>query len=195
MLLTYAVGSFLSLIIYYIAHRPANNVESRKDRRKAENQNGERRVVIALRERDGATKTFVTEREAEGVATAVDNIASDATVYADGAKHWDALHDSFPVVGRINHSEAYSTEKPTPIRPSPTSPAFAAWWTASTITARPATSTSTPQRPLGSKTTAAGRTATPSPVRSLWPWRRLCRGLGRGIGRGVRRSKTQIDVA
>ncbi len=91
--------------------RPANNVESRKDRRKAENQNGERRVVIALRERDGATKTFVATSEAEGVALAVENVAPDATVYADEAKHWDALHDSFPVVGRINHSEAYSTEE------------------------------------------------------------------------------------
>ncbi len=89
--------------------RPANNVESRKDRRKAENQNGERRVVVVLREREGATKTFVADREAEGVALAVDNVAPDATVYADEAKHWDALHDAFPIVGRINHSEAYST--------------------------------------------------------------------------------------
>jgi len=71
--------------------RPANHKENRKDRRKAENQNGERRVVIALRERDGATKTFVAEREADGVALAVKHIASDATVYADEALHWDAL--------------------------------------------------------------------------------------------------------
>ncbi len=76
--------------------RPANNVESRKDRRKAENQNGERRVVMVLRERDGATKTFVADREAEGVALAVDNVAADATVYADEAKHWDALHGMLP---------------------------------------------------------------------------------------------------
>ena len=91
--------------------RPANNVESRKDRRKVENQNGERRVVVVLRERAGATKTFVTEREAEGVALAVGNVAADATLYADEAKHWDALHGKFPTVGRINHSEAYSTEE------------------------------------------------------------------------------------
>ena len=89
--------------------RPANHVESRKDRRKAENQNGERRVVVVLRERDGATKTFVRESEAEGVALAVDNVAPDATVYADEARHWDVLHDRFETVGRINHSESYST--------------------------------------------------------------------------------------
>jgi len=91
--------------------RPANHKENRKDRRKAENQNGERRVVIALREREGATKTFVTEREADGVALAVKHIASDATVYADEARHWDDLHGAFPIVGRINHTEAYVTEE------------------------------------------------------------------------------------
>ena len=89
--------------------RPANHVESRKDRRKSENQNGERRVVVVLRERDGATKTFVRESEAEGVVLAVDNVAPDATVYADEARHWDVLHDRFETVGRINHSESYST--------------------------------------------------------------------------------------
>ena len=91
--------------------RPANHKENRKDRRKTENQNGERRVVIALRERDGGTKTFVAEHEAEGIALAQANVAADATVYADEALHWDALHGKFPAVGRINHSESYSTEE------------------------------------------------------------------------------------
>ena len=91
--------------------RPANHKENRKDRRKAENQNGERRVVIALRERDGSTKTFVTTTEAEGVALAAEHVAADATVYADEAKHWDALHGMFPTVGRINHTESYSTDE------------------------------------------------------------------------------------
>ena len=91
--------------------RPANHKEDRRDRRKAENQNNERRVVIALRERDGSTKTFVTNTEAEGVALAVENVAPEATVFADEAKHWDALHGQFPAVGRINHSESYVTEE------------------------------------------------------------------------------------
>ena len=91
--------------------RPANHKENRKDRRKAENQNGERRVVIALRERDGATKTFVATSEAAGVALAVEHVAPDAAVYADEAAHWDALHGKFPRVGRINHSESYSTDE------------------------------------------------------------------------------------
>ena len=82
--------------------RPANHKEDRRDRRKAENQNGERRVVIALRERDGSTKTFVTNTEAECVALVVENVAPEATVFADEAKHWDALRGKFPAVGRIN---------------------------------------------------------------------------------------------
>ena len=57
------------------------------------------------------TKTFVTKHEAEGVALAAEHVSPDATVYADEAAHWDDLHASFPVVGRINHTEAYSTEE------------------------------------------------------------------------------------
>lgn len=68
-------------------------------------------MVIALRERDGSTMTFVTEREAEGVTLAVEHIAPDATVFADEAAHWDALHGKFPAVGRINHSESYVTDE------------------------------------------------------------------------------------
>ncbi len=91
--------------------RPANHKENRKDRRKTENQNGKRRVVIALRERDGAIKTFVAEHEAAGVALAVENFAPDATVYADEALHWGRFAQQVPTVGRINHSESYATEE------------------------------------------------------------------------------------
>ena len=91
--------------------RPANRKEDRKDRRLAQNLSHDRRVVVALRERDGRTKTFVAKREAEGVKIAEANIEPDATVYADEAGHWDELHGKFPIVGRINHTEAYSTEE------------------------------------------------------------------------------------
>lgn len=96
---------------YFGGHvRPANRKEDRRDRRLA-NQSDERRVVVVLREREGRTKTFVTESEAEGVKLAEENIAADATVYADEARHWDELHAIFPTVGRINHTEAYVTEE------------------------------------------------------------------------------------
>ena len=91
--------------------RPANRKEDRKDRRLAKHQTGERRVVVVLRERDGATKTFVAEHEAEGVTLAEEHVAADATVYADEAGHWDELHGKFAAVGRINHTEAYATEE------------------------------------------------------------------------------------
>jgi len=93
---------------YFGGHiRPANFKAKRIDRRKAQYQNGNRRVVVALREREGRTHTYVTESEAEGLPIA-ERIANEGTVfYADEAKHWDALHNNL-VAYRINHSEAYS---------------------------------------------------------------------------------------
>ena len=54
---------------YFGGHiRPANRVEDRVDRRKAEHQTGTRRVVIAARQRKGRTLTAVVRSEADGVA-------------------------------------------------------------------------------------------------------------------------------
>src|ERR1700728_2195756 len=47
--------------------KPANHVENRRDRRLAINQNGKRRVVVAIRERDGRTLTQVFGTEAASV--------------------------------------------------------------------------------------------------------------------------------
>jgi len=87
--------------------RPANFKADRVDRRRVENQNGKRRVVLALRERKGRTHTFVVNSEAEGVAIASSVAREGSVFYADEAAHWDALHSSL-VAHRINHSEAYS---------------------------------------------------------------------------------------
>jgi len=93
---------------YFGGHiRPANLKEDRVDRRKAEYQTGKRRVVIALRERGGRTRTFVVRNEAEGVDIAKRFVARDAIMFADEASHWDALHAGWKTY-RINHSEAYS---------------------------------------------------------------------------------------
>lgn len=93
---------------YFGGHvRPANRKEDRIDRRRAVNQSGKRRVVVALRERAGRTFTHVTETEAEGVVIAMNTAEADTTFYADEATHWDALHDRW-TTHRINHSEAYS---------------------------------------------------------------------------------------
>jgi transposase-like protein len=87
--------------------KPANKAEDRKDRRKKANQSGKRQSVIVMREREGRTVAHVTNREADGVAVARASIASDATVHADEASHWDQLAANFPIK-RINHQVAYS---------------------------------------------------------------------------------------
>ncbi len=89
--------------------KPANVKAERADRRRKANQSGKRQVVVAIRERDGETRPFVTKREAEGVALVAANVAEGATVQADEASHWDALHAHY-ATQRINHSEAYSLD-------------------------------------------------------------------------------------
>ncbi|MFV2053611.1 IS1595 family transposase [Aliiroseovarius sp. YM-037] len=93
---------------YFGGHvRPANVKENRVDRRKKEHQTGKRRVVVALREREGRTLPFVAMNESEGVALANENVDRLATMSADEASHWDMLHNAWNV-DRVNHSECYS---------------------------------------------------------------------------------------
>jgi len=87
--------------------RPNNRKEDRVDRRLKKNQNGERRVVIALRERYGRTIPFVGKLESEGVDIARGIVDHTATIFADEATHWDALEWDFKT-GRVNHSTEYS---------------------------------------------------------------------------------------
>lgn len=93
---------------YFGGHiRPANQKADRVDRRLKENQTGKRRVVVALRKREGRTVPFVRKSEAEGVEIANDNVCATAIVSADEASHWDALEMFFPTE-RVNHSVNYS---------------------------------------------------------------------------------------
>lgn len=87
--------------------KPENQRKDRKDRRLAENQTGKRQVVVAMRERKGRVRAYVTKSEPEGVALAREHIAPGTTVHADEAGHWDKLAARFPIK-RINHQEAYS---------------------------------------------------------------------------------------
>ncbi|CAN0492638.1 unnamed protein product, partial [Hapterophycus canaliculatus] len=89
--------------------RPENAKKDRKDRRLKENQTGKRRVVIAMREREGRTLPFVRKSEGEGVALANENVSRTATMSADEAGHWDLLHMGYDV-DRVNHSEIYSDD-------------------------------------------------------------------------------------
>lgn len=89
--------------------KPANNRTDRKDRRKKIHQSGKRQVVVALRQREGRTLTFIAQNEAEGVTHARANVATGATIHADEAAHWDKLAAHFPIK-RINHQQAYSMD-------------------------------------------------------------------------------------
>ena len=89
--------------------KPANERKDRKDRRKMINQNGKRQVVIAVRARNGVTRTQVTRTEAEGVKVVAEHVERGATIHADEASHWDKLAAHFPIK-RINHQEAYSKD-------------------------------------------------------------------------------------
>lgn len=93
---------------YFGGHiRPENAKADRKDRRLKAHQTGKRRVVIAMRERDGRTLPVVAMSEADGVALANENVCRMATMSADEASHWDILHMGWSV-DRVNHSEIYS---------------------------------------------------------------------------------------
>lgn len=93
---------------YFGGHvRPENAKADRKDRRLKENRSDKRRVVVALRERQGRVLPFVTRTEGEGVALVNENVDRMATLSADEASHWDLLHAGWDVE-RVNHSEIYS---------------------------------------------------------------------------------------
>ncbi len=96
---------------YFGGHiRPANHKENRIDRRRARYQTGKRRVVVVMRERKGRTFTHVFNSEAASVPHIAKHVDHAATVYADEAVHWDALHARF-LTKRVNHQESYSTDE------------------------------------------------------------------------------------
>lgn len=93
---------------YFGGHmRPANRKEDRKDRRLSENQTGKRQCVVIMRDRGGRSLPFVVAREADAVPIVRDNVGNLATIHADEASGWDALHAGWET-WRINHSLAYS---------------------------------------------------------------------------------------
>jgi hypothetical protein len=95
---------------YFGGHvRPENRKEDRKDRRLAQNQNPNRRVVVVMRERNGRTLPFVVKAESEGAAIVRDRVASCAILHADEGAHWDPLELIY-AANRITHSEGYSID-------------------------------------------------------------------------------------
>ena len=89
--------------------KPANLKEHRLDRRTRYVQNGKREVVVAMRQRGGDTLTSVFKAEHDSLPVIQQRVVNGATIYADDATSWDALHARY-LTKRINHSEAYSRD-------------------------------------------------------------------------------------
>ena len=89
--------------------KPANVKAHRRDRRLAGNQNGKRKVVVIIRERDGNSVPAVFNSESQAASFVRARIAKGTVVHADEAASWDNLHERFEVK-RINHQEAYSLD-------------------------------------------------------------------------------------
>ena len=89
--------------------KPANIGENRRDRRLVKNQNGKRKVVVIVRERDGNSLPAVFRSESQALNFIRSRVAKGTDVNADEAGSWEGLHDRFEVK-RINHQEAYSAD-------------------------------------------------------------------------------------
>jgi transposase-like protein len=87
--------------------KPANRREDRKDRRLRLNQNGKRKVVVVIREREGKTLPGVFRNEADALTFIRQRVAPQTTLYADEAASWNALAARF-TLHRIDHGAAYS---------------------------------------------------------------------------------------
>jgi transposase-like protein len=89
--------------------KPRNLAENRIDRRLSRNQNGKRKVVVIVRERNGQSVPAVFRTEGQAQSWIKARIAKGTVVNADEAPSWDALHGAFEMK-RINHQEAYSLD-------------------------------------------------------------------------------------
>jgi hypothetical protein len=88
--------------------KPANHRENRRDRRLAQNQNGKRKVVVVMRERDGRTLPSVWRSESAALGFIASRALPGTELMADDAASWNELHGRFGV-SRIDHSKLYST--------------------------------------------------------------------------------------
>ena len=89
--------------------KPANHKENRRDRRLLRNQNGKRKAVVIIRERNGNSIPAVFKSEAQATAFIASHVAKGTLVNADDAAGWNELNAHFEMK-RINHEEAYSQD-------------------------------------------------------------------------------------
>lgn len=96
---------------YFGGHvRPANLVVDRIDRRLAENRSGKRKVVVAIRERQGRTLAQVFGSEDAAVSFIRTRVGKATTLHADESAAWNPLHAKF-AMKRVNHQDGYSHDE------------------------------------------------------------------------------------
>jgi hypothetical protein len=81
----------------------------RVDRRFGDNQNGKRKAVVVIRERDGNSLPAVFRSEGGALSFIKARVAKGTTIHADEAGAWNDLHGRYEMK-RINHQEAYSLD-------------------------------------------------------------------------------------
>jgi transposase-like protein len=89
--------------------KPANLREQRVDRRLLRNQNGKRKCVVMVRERDGNSVPAVFKTEGNALNWIKSRVMDGTVLNADEAPSWNGLHSRFEM-RRINHQEAYSMD-------------------------------------------------------------------------------------
>lgn len=160
--------------------KPRNYKANRRDRRLKENQTGKRKVVVAMRPRDGATVTRVFKSEDQAVPAINKIVEPGSTIYADEASSWDALHATYEAK-RINRSEAYSHDEANTNMAESFFSRLRGLKSAYTTISGGVICTPTHRKWLGEKTIDAHQTA----LNTLWPFTPfrtiLCRVSGKDI--------------
>ena len=75
--------------------KPANHKENRRDRRLAKNQNGNRQVVVVVKERGGRTVPAVFRTEVDSLGFIIQRVDPASKLMADEATSSNALYSGF----------------------------------------------------------------------------------------------------
>jgi transposase-like protein len=89
--------------------KPANLRKDRIDRRLVKNQNGKRKVVVVIRERNGRTLPAVFPSESAATNFIRSRVEKGSVIQADEANGWNELHANYEMF-RINYQDAYSLD-------------------------------------------------------------------------------------
>lgn len=95
---------------YFGGHvRPENLKVDRKDRRKLTTQNGKRRCVVVIRERDGRTIAKTFQSEDASTRYIARRVAKETVIHADEGSGWNTLESRY-AMKRVNHQMGYSID-------------------------------------------------------------------------------------